>query len=441
MSYFYIAQIVSVVTVITTAIGILQKEKYKTMLCFTIANISIMTTYFLLGRYLSIILVGMACLRTFVYYAFAVKNKQPNGYIMASFQVVCVITSILLWEDYLDLLMLINLGLLTYTTWQDNMKVLRVGYIISSILLFVYNILVHAYVGAVSELIMFIASFVSFIRYDVINKIDNIVLTFYKTISEMYKTKVRENSKYTQIISQYIDDVYNNFIYVSKIEDFKEVVQQTNEQWLQVNRTPAYYVKTQNRENMHKIMDVIRENKLLYHDVWMKLRSGYNTNFKHCMLENVICKPCGEKEKKDIIHIFDAGFVHQLGDGVYKYEEDYLNVFGKNINDLFLHENKIAPYMAYYNHQPIALLICYRNGTNGFLCQITTLLPYRRKGVASKLIRYAIAAERKLGMGDFYLVTEKYTGLEAFYMKNNFEEVAEGFCIGLKAEQTNKRKA
>ena len=72
MSLFVIAQIVSVITIITTVLALFQKEKFKTMILFTISNISMMATYSLLGRWLSLILVGIASVRTFIYYLYAV---------------------------------------------------------------------------------------------------------------------------------------------------------------------------------------------------------------------------------------------------------------------------------------------------------------------------------------------------------------------------------
>ena len=150
MSLFVIAQIVSVITIITTVLALFQKEKFKTMILFTISNLSMMATYSLLGRWLSLILVGIASVRTFIYYLYAVKNLKPNYIVMVAFEVVLVIVSILLWEDYLDLLMLINLCMLTYMTWQDNMKLIRAGYVVSALLLITYDILVKAYVGMIS---------------------------------------------------------------------------------------------------------------------------------------------------------------------------------------------------------------------------------------------------------------------------------------------------
>ena len=171
MSLFVIAQIVSVITIITTVLALFQKEKFKTMILFTISNISMMATYSLLGRWLSLILVGIAGVRTFIYYLYAVKNLKPNYIVMVAFEVVLVIVSILLWEDYLDLLMLINLCMLTYMTWQDNMKLIRAGYVVSALLLITYDILVKAYVGMISEVILLVSSAISIIRYDIKGRI------------------------------------------------------------------------------------------------------------------------------------------------------------------------------------------------------------------------------------------------------------------------------
>ena len=436
MNDFLIAQIIGCFTVISTIIGLFQKEKFKTMIFFTITNITMMATYFFLGRWLSIILVGIAALRTIVYYYYAKKNMKPNNFVMVLFEVLFVVTAVILWEDYVDLLMLANLCLLTYTTWQDNMKILRIGYIASSILLLVYDITVLAYVSAISEFLLLISSFASFIKYDIKNKIKNVILAFYQTISKMYDIKIKENKNFSFITSELIDDEYNNFALIKDVNNYNNSKNIAVKYLTQNKLIPAIYFESKGNENIHAIMDIVRKNKLLYHDVWMKLRTGHNMCNKKCLLENLKCHVCDNNDKKEIINIFDKGFVHQLGENIYKYSKKYIDIYESRLDEFLLNDKNFAAYMATYNDKPIAILTVYRKETNAFLCQITTLHKYRRKGVASQLIKYAIATERKLGIEDFYLVTEKYTWLEAFYMKNSFEEICEGFCVQI----TKKRK-
>ena len=218
MSLFDAAQIVSILTVVSTAIGLFQKEKFKIMLCFTVTNVSMLATYALLGRWLSTILVALATIRTIVYYIYAVKNLKPNMYVFVGFEVLFIVVTMLLWKDYFDLLMLANLSLLAYTTWQDDMKVLRAGYLVSAILLIVYNILVKAYVGVISEAVLLVSSIISVIKFDIKNKVKDIVLCFYQTISSTYKTTIKEKEDYAFITSKSIKDEFNNFAYIKKCD-------------------------------------------------------------------------------------------------------------------------------------------------------------------------------------------------------------------------------
>lgn len=433
MSLFVIAQIVSVITIITTVLALFQKEKFKTMILFTISNLSMMATYSLLGRWLSLILVGIASVRTFIYYLYAVKNLKPNYIVMVAFEVVLVIVSILLWEDYLDLLMLINLCMLTYMTWQDNMKLIRAGYVVSALLLITYDILVKAYVGMISEVILLVSSAISIIRYDIKGRIDDIVTYFYQTIAPFHKTRVENRGEYVTVISESVSDVFNNFVYIKNPLEYKKYLDEAKKIMFENDKKPAIYFQSKNNENIQFIIETSRENILLFRDVWMKLRDGYNTIKKKTpLISNVICKEVDEKYKDDIIYLFKEGFIRSQGGAVYKFDEEYINNYQEFLTDENLKKYNVSPYLAFYEEKPIALLFVYRNCTNAFLCQITTLEKYRRLGVATLLINRVVDIERKKGIGQFYLVTEKYTYLESFYLKNNFEEISQGVCIQIK---------
>ncbi len=431
MNNFYISQIISIFTIILTILGLCQKEKFKTLLCFTLCNITMMTTYFLLNRLLSVILVVVATIRTLIYFIFALKNIKPNAFIFIFFEIIYVAISVFLWHDYIDLLMLTNFCIVTYTTWQDDMKILRIGYIISAILLTIYDVLVFAYVNAISEIILLISSVVTYIHYNIKNKIDNIVLAFYQAIAPMFDINICNEENCFCIFSKTIVDSYNNFILIDNVKKLKINKQKLNRYFKKYGMSQIIYLPTQNNDNIEYIMDLSRKNELLFHDVWMKLRTGYNPYIKKCLLKNVEFKQCNDKNKKDIIKVFDKGFVHQVGDSIYKFSNQYIEIYEKNIFYNFTEHFNVRPYMAFYKEKPIALAFVYRKGTNAFICEVTTLQKYRNKGVASRLIKFIISSERKLGIEEFYLVTEKYTWLETFYMKNGFEPFYEGYCIKL----------
>lgn len=432
MSLFDAAQIVSILTVVSTAIGLFQKEKFKIMLCFTVTNVSMLATYALLGRWLSTILVALATIRTIVYYIYAVKNLKPNMYVFVGFEVLFIVVTMLLWKDYFDLLMLANLSLLAYTTWQDDMKVLRAGYLVSAILLIVYNILVKAYVGVISEAVLLVSSIISVIKFDIKNKVKDIVLCFYQTISSTYKTTIKEKEDYAFITSKSIKDEFNNFAYIKKCDfaNFENFKKPICKKFKEKNQESVFYFLSKQGENIQEIAEIARQNQRLFNDTWMKLRSGYNPRRKICQL-NIECKPVNEEWGEDLLYVFTKGFIHQSGDAIYKYDEEYATIYQQVLKEKKLKQHHITPYAAFLDGKMISVLFAYHNGTNIFLCQITTLEEYRRKGVASKLISYAVDIERKNGAGEFYLVTESYTYLENFYMKNNFQEIAKGVCVKL----------
>lgn len=438
---FIIAQCVSIFTIILTVLGLIFKSKWKTMICFMFVNLSMLITYFLLGRTLGALLVLGALIRTFVYFLFTYKNKQPKFYVMLIFVAYYLIVSIFLWKDVFDLFMLINLLVVTYTTRQENAGVFRIGYLCSSLLLVMYDIFVCAYVNIVAEVILLVYNIVQIYNYDIKNKIKDVILSFYSTIAPSYHMTIENKNNYYVINSKSISDEFNNFVYLKNLNNYKpETINNAQLEMKTFGRRELMYLPSFNSNDINKVIDITKKHPVIFHDVWMKLRSGYNTKYKHCLLQNVTFKECNEKEAKDILEVFDAGFINVVGDACYKYSEEYLIKYQKILKENMLKQQKIVPYMAYYNGKPISLLFIYKNYCNAFICQITTLLEYRRQGVASALIRYAIEEERKHCVEEFFLVTEKYTYLESFYLKNNFEEIAQGCCVDISDLATKAMK-
>ena len=431
MDLFWIAQAVSVVTLIATVFGMLQKEKFKAMLWFTIANLAILTTYILLERYLGTVLVVGATLRTFVYFLYAKYNRKPNTLVMVFFQAYFVIVSIFLWKDLFDIFMLANLVMLTYTTWQNNIQTFRLGYLFSAVLLLTYDIAVGAYVNVISDILLLGSAVIAIYKYSYKDRIKDIVFDFYSTISDSYDITLTNKEKYALVHSKAIADPYNNFAYLlgGGVTDFQAIAQGAARDIASCKRVPAIYIRNEKYEEIPNIMETIKENKLLYQDVWMMLHGGQNLQYKSCLIPEVQYRKADENDTDALVNLFVAGFIKTSAEDVYKYEYSYADKIKATSSNEDCVTQKKTPYVATLNGEPIAMLYMHRNIYHAYICQITTLEKYRRNGVASSLIRYAIKCERQRGMHDFYLVTEKYTHLEVFYLKNNFEEIARGFCI------------
>ncbi len=437
---FLAAQLVSIVSIITTTIGLFVKDKFKIMIWLTLTNISMLVTYLLLGRYLGCLLVGGATLRTFVYFLYAKFNKKPQLIFVIFFEIYFVIVSLFLWKDYCDLFMLANLCLLTYTTWQDNMSIFRIGYIVSGIFLVTYDIFVGAYVGCVSEVIILASSVGALIKYGHKNRIKDIVLHFYSTIAPAYNASVKGKDGVYYIYSPEINDEFNNFCYLQNPMELDKHFDDIKKELTGLNRKFAVYFQSVDDQNINFIVNQTKNYRLLFHDCWMKLRTGCQVRKIKCQLENVAFRAATEKDSEDLLNIFEAGFISCTGNEVYKYPQEYYDRYKEIFDKNALKEKHIHPYIAYINEKPIAVLFVYVNESNAYICQITTLKEYRRNGVASNLISYCIKDQRNKGVEDFYLVTEKYTYLETFYMKNNFEEVSQGFCLNYSTQTKRSSK-
>ena len=123
------------VTIALTIFSFFQKEKWKMMLFLAATNAVLVATYILCQDLLGGLLVAGALLRTIVYFLYSKKNKKPEPIIMILFEIYCIVLSIFMWKNPVSLLMIINLVVVTYTTWQNDVKTLRFGYVFSSCLL------------------------------------------------------------------------------------------------------------------------------------------------------------------------------------------------------------------------------------------------------------------------------------------------------------------
>lgn len=161
MSLNIIAQYISLAATVFIVLGILGKQKATIMLWFSLYNVVILATYFMLGRYTGSILVFVTLLKSILFYILARKNIRPQIWILVLFEISYIVIPIFLWESATDIILIANLLLVTYLCWQSNIKLLKFGYILSSILLITYDILVGAYTTIIAEVVFLISTCIS----------------------------------------------------------------------------------------------------------------------------------------------------------------------------------------------------------------------------------------------------------------------------------------
>ena len=75
------------------------------------------------------------------------------------------------------------------------------------------------------------------------------------------------------------------------------------------------------------------------------------------------------------------------------------------------------------------MMVFLSDGKEGYITKVSTIPSFRRKHVASSLMQYAIAEQRKKGVQEVILVTDKYSSNEKFYEFNNFVEFGQAFAF------------
>lgn len=168
-------------------VAIFQKEKWKMMLVYTIFNILSVIMFFSFGRTASACISIVASVRTFIYMFYSYKQIKPNLIWLIVFESAFIATTILTWQDALDLMPLFALLASGYGSWQDNQIVLRISYIINGALYVIYKTIIGAYISMSVEAIDLICTIISFVYYCVLKKQTPI-------LQAMFKRKVSQES-------------------------------------------------------------------------------------------------------------------------------------------------------------------------------------------------------------------------------------------------------
>ena len=152
-------------------IAILQKEKWKMMLLYTINSILLGIMFLAFGRVTAAIIDFIGAIRMAIYMIYALKKLKPNLIWLITFELGFVASTILTWQDALDLMPMFAMLSSGFGSWQDNQYVLRISFIINGILYIIYEAIIGAYISMSVESINLIFTIISLIYYCIL-KID-----------------------------------------------------------------------------------------------------------------------------------------------------------------------------------------------------------------------------------------------------------------------------
>ena len=417
---FWIIQGLGIVVLILTVISFLQKEKYKMFICFSLTNAFLIPIYILSGSLLGGLLVAGAFIKS-IFFAYSnAKNKRPSFEMLSVFITYYILIAIVIGGSLKDMLLLSNLLVLSFTSWQNDLNLLRSGYVLSSILLAMYDILLGAYTAGLSEIVMFVMTLSLIFRHRK-SVYTDIAKKWYEMNRDFWKISICENDNYLVVSSSIDDCAYYN---VSLLRDYKILKQEKNS-LVYVSYDDKSFNKDLNDAYILQMCFPV-----VFKDTWMKLIDGFNMNNTKCKIQGVRLEKVGYNKIDDIIKVFVEGYLS-------KTKKDKLTKNEKSIIEHLRHfdfsndklETKINAYVAYFNSQPVSMVFSLTKDRETFFAKVSTLPIFRRKHIASSLIQYAIKEERKKGTINFYIVTDADSSNDKFYNFNNFKEIGRGIAF------------
>ena len=170
MNRFIVSQIFGVLSALSMVLSSWQEKRKRIFFFLTLDNIFCFIEYFLLRAYTGAFTNVIGLIRLFMF-----SKKGKNKFFKTVWPLIIIIVlytivSILTYDNWTSLFPSIASIFYAFVLWQDKERNIRIGSSIMLLSWLIYNLLVGAYVGALSEGIMFISSVLAIIKIDILKK-------------------------------------------------------------------------------------------------------------------------------------------------------------------------------------------------------------------------------------------------------------------------------
>lgn len=432
---FWLVQAIGIIQVVILSASFFFKVKWKIMLWLTFSNVLSVIVLLFSGTLSGALLVVGATVRTIIYFVYSKLNRKPDLAIVLLVLVYVTVITIVFWDGPLDLVMFFSLSLITISTWQNNVTILRVSYVIDGLLLFPYYIVLCAYTSAACQLFCAIASVISLIKYS--NTTENPIHISQRFISankNLWGSNISNFNTFDMVVSNNGDKTSHcNYCVLKDYKNVFDSIQKIKEECKNNNIKEVVYFPFNTRHYNNETSLAHTLNMFFpieRNDVLMKLIYGFNMNNTKCMLKEVEFKEVDETKIFDIVELYIKCYFKKESEKelTKSQKAEIQNLKNINLTDE-VNGYKFCAYVAYYKEKPIAFLILMHNAIESFITKIGTLPLFRQKNVATALLQYGITNQRAKGVQDIIIVTDKNSVSEEFYKFNNFKEIGQGYAF------------
>lgn len=143
------------------------KKKEYFLACILLYNIILAVQYVLLSYYTEFIICILAIIKDIVYYVYSKKQLKPSVFVLIIFITLFVLSGIFTWENWFSIFIMFSTVIGTYASWQDNLFVLRLGYVLCSIFLILNYIFTGLYTNIIAEFLTLSSGLISIYIYHI----------------------------------------------------------------------------------------------------------------------------------------------------------------------------------------------------------------------------------------------------------------------------------
>lgn len=160
----YLAQLFGLASLALICISYQQKEKEKILFIQIFANLIYFIQYILLTAFSAASANIISITRTMLFYNFERKEKDIPLYYLIIFEFIILLVGILTYSNIYSVIPIIIAMAYTYGTWQKNLRVMYLIFIMAGFFWILYNFIVGAYISILGSFIEIIASTAGFIK-------------------------------------------------------------------------------------------------------------------------------------------------------------------------------------------------------------------------------------------------------------------------------------
>ena len=186
MKLFVIAQIMGVFGALSMMISSWQKSRKKIFAFLVFDNVFYFLQYIFLQAYSGAFTNVVGLFRTILFSKKGSNKFLTTNYPLILIIVLYVVINIFTYDGLSSLFPAIASIIYAVVLWQDEPKKIRFGSSLMLLMWFVYNLFVKAYVGAVTEFVLFASSVMAIINIDILGR--------KKELKEENKSEVKKNS-------------------------------------------------------------------------------------------------------------------------------------------------------------------------------------------------------------------------------------------------------